>query len=438
MEQDLDSVCLVGFQYDDSNNGVNALTLGAIALLKSQKRFDSPFVFHFGKSNVLSISTNLHQHDIPALNVRLRPSFQFFHTNAIWICFLALLWYLFNTVPFVKKLLRMQPYIRTLSETKLFVSVAGGDSFSDIYGFSRFVSVVLPQVVPLLLRKRLVLLPQTYGPFSNRLVRATASWVMNKSYLVFARDRRSCDIAKEMVENDTKVRMSYDMAFALLPEKPTAGIPREMLSIPDTSNVIGFNVSGLLYSGGYTGANMFGLKDPYPEIVERCIEKLLRHPENIVVLIPHVFGDQAVLENDAVACRNVLGILDGKYQDRLRVLAGEYNAPEVKHIIGKCNFFVGSRMHACIAAVSQCVPAAAIAYSDKFLGVMNSIQMDNLVLDARSLSAEEIARDCVNLYDHRDALRLELENRMPGICRSSKELPLESLEPESRVKHVSI
>ena len=45
----------------------------------------------------------------------------------------------------------------------------------------------------------------------------------------------------------------------------------------------------------------------------------------------------------------------------------------MKYLIGQCDFFVGSRMHSCIAAVSQCVPAVSIAYSDKFIGVMATL-----------------------------------------------------------------
>jgi len=38
-----------------------------------------------------------------------------------------------------------------------------------------------------------------------------------------------------------------------------------------------------------------------------------------------------------------------------------YGPSETKFLIGHCDFFVGARMHACIAAVSQYVPAVTLA-----------------------------------------------------------------------------
>ena len=46
-------------------------------------------------------------------------------------------------------------------------------------------------------------------------------------------------------------------------------------------------------------------------------------------------------------------------------------------------------MHACIAALSQTVPAVAIAYSRKFLGVMETIGVEDIVVDPQCMTADE-------------------------------------------------
>ena len=43
------------------------------------------------------------------------------------------------------------------------------------------------------------------------------------------------------------------------------------------------------------------------------------------------------------------------------MIAHEYDQHAIKSIIGRCDFFIGSRMHACIAALSQKIPTAAVA-----------------------------------------------------------------------------
>jgi len=65
-------------------------------------------------------------------------------------------------------------------------------------------------------------------------------------------------------------------------------------------------------------------------------------------------------------------------------LKGRYDQSEVKEIIGSCENFMGSRMHACIAALSQNIPTIGLAYSRKFIGVFESVGYKN-VLDMREL-----------------------------------------------------
>lgn len=86
-------------------------------------------------------------------------------------------------------------------------------------------------------------------------------------------------------------------------------------------------------------------------------------------------------------------------------MTGAYNQNEIKYLIGRCDFFIGARMHACIAALSQCIPTVSIAYSDKFIGVMKSIGMESYCVDPRTQETGEITA-CLN-----DALAAQAETR---------------------------
>jgi polysaccharide pyruvyl transferase WcaK-like protein len=75
-------------------------------------------------------------------------------------------------------------------------------------------------------------------------------------------------------------------------------------------------------------------------------------------------------------------------------------------------------MHACIAAVSQGVPAVPIAYSNKFVGVMQTINIAALVADARTMSEEEILRLIGRAFKERDSIRQSLEKTIPAVQES--------------------
>src|SRR5260370_8273194 len=120
--------------------------------------------------------------------------------------------------------------------------------------------------------------------------------------------------------------------------------------------------------GGYTHKNMFGLKDDYNELMKRLIEFFIHSRGTTVLLVPHVFGGvEDNSESDSVACETVYRSLQPVYGNKILLVSGRYDQNEIKYIIGMCDFFVGSRMHACIAALSQSIPVLAISYTAKFI-----------------------------------------------------------------------
>ena len=140
------------------------------------------------------------------------------------------------------------------------------------------------------------------------------------------------------------------------------------------------------------------------------------------MLVPHVFGSDESSESDVIACDAVYRACGDRYGRHLGLLRGHYDQGETKHVIGMCDFFVGSRMHACIAALSQCVPSVCVAYSNKFIGVMETIDHAGVVADARKLSMDELLVRVAQSYDCRSTIREQLEQSMPPVARAALRL----------------
>ncbi len=310
------------------------------------------------------------------------------------------------------------PCLSAIAQADLIGSIAGGDSFSDIYGLGRLLYVALPQILVLLLGKPLVLLPQTLGPFKSLPAKAIARYILSHAEVVYSRDHESLAGMQTIVRTDSsRFRFSYDMAFALEAVAPLEGKLAHLHDLLRWRPLIGVNVSGLLYMGGYGGGNMFGLKPDYRDLIRRIIlhfTSLNAH----VLLIPHVFGTGPNSESDAAASAEIYGQLAHECAGRLHLLQGEYDHHEIKHVIGQCDFFVGSRMHACIAALSQCVPAVGLAYSRKFRGVLGSVGVADLVIDLSEQSIQEVRKHVQDIYSRRHHVRTQLEQKMPGIRNS--------------------
>jgi len=177
------------------------------------------------------------------------------------------------------------------------------------------------------------------------------------------------------------------------------------------SLVVGLNVSGLLYMGGYNGRNMFGLASGYRELIDQLTNELLRSTQATVLLVPHVFGS----EREEEACASVLQSAGARFPGRVLAVQEALTESELKWVIGRTSIFVGSRMHACIAALSQCVPAIGLAYSDKFVGVFESAGVADSVVDLRKSSAADVVARTLAAVEQRKHLRQRLAARIPDI-----------------------
>jgi len=111
---------------------------------------------------------------------------------------------------------------------------------------------------------------------------------------------------------------------------------------------------------------------------------------------------------------------------RTTVMSNPSSACEAKGIISRCDYFVGTRMHACIAALSSEVPASAIAYSIKTSGVFGTLGMEHAVFDARSLSADDIVSGIVTRFraraSDRELIRQRLSSAIASVDRMFDEV----------------
>jgi polysaccharide pyruvyl transferase WcaK-like protein len=410
-------ISILGASFNTPNMGVGALAAGTLTTIWHQYPGAEISFLDYAKQGT-TVEFPLQGRTIPVKFMNIRFSKKFYLPNNIaLLILLSLTLKLLPAKRLRQKLAARNAWLQHIYESDLFVSMSGGDSFSDIYGFGRFLYVVLPQLLVIFCGKRLVLLPQTLGPFKGRLTRAIANYVFSRASVIYSRDYqglKDVDTPAKNGHRGSRLRFCYDVGFVLEPRKPLQ-LDAGLSSLSQGSSpVVGLNVSGLLAMGGYTQQNMFGLKADYNALMVELIRFLIEQRGATVLLVPHVFdGEQANAESDTAACRAVYRSLQHSYNGKVRLVEGKYDQSEIKYIIGMCDFFVGSRMHACIAALSQGIPALAIAYSDKFIGVLQTLGIDSLVADARQMDVDSIVNAISDSYDRRSSIRKCLERKIP-------------------------
>lgn len=414
MNRERVKVCILGASFR-CGGSIGALTGGTIRSILSWSPDADIRLLEYGDEE----DSVLHQHEgrtvaISIANIRF--SKKFYLKNNIALLLLKAL--LLRVLPASTraKVIERNPALRSIQEAQIVGSIAGGDSFSDIYGIPRFLYLGLPQLLVLILGKPLVQLPQTYGPFKGRVVRAIARSILKRSALVYSREANGFRHVEDLglKTNTAKWRFCYDLGCVLEPAPPADLDFSALTGGEQTSAFLaGVNVSGLLAMGGYSHKNMFGLREDYVELLEELITFLIEAKGGSVLLIPHVLGDQG--EGDSKACRVVYEKLHSAFPSRLSILEHTCNSNELKSIIGRCDLFFGSRMHACIAAVSQCIPTVSLSYSEKFAGVMKTLGVESLVADLRTMDERQVLEIAQYAVEHRDNLRAQLEERIPDV-----------------------
>jgi polysaccharide pyruvyl transferase WcaK-like protein len=293
-------------------------------------------------------------------------------------------------------------------ESDLVGDVRGGDSFSDIYGLKRYAISFLMVWSVVLVKGTIVQFPQTYGPYNSLIARVVAKFILRRSSVIIARDKESQRVAQELAGSAHDVLLSPDVAFSLKSVRPERIEIDPPFDGAMPLDVIGLNINGLMYNGGYTRRNMFGLKMDYVVFLQKLVGTLLAEFAGELWLVPHTFAPHGNVESDNEASEKLRNDLPPELRRRVRIVTGDYDPHELKGIIGQFDFFVGSRMHSCIAALSQGVPCVGVAYSRKFVGVFETVGMVEWVVDARSTHQDEAVTRIVDLYQQRNEVRAPL------------------------------
>lgn len=278
--------------------------------------------------------------------------------------------------------------------------ISEGDSFSDIYGVERFKTISSSKRLFNLLNKKQFLLPQTIGPFSDKNIKEKAFNLIKKMECIYTRDKQSYDYVIKNILHPN-IHEGIDIAFSL---------PYTKIQFNNNKVNVGINISGLLWNGGYSKNNQFGLKVDYQQLILEILS-YFTNMENIQIhLVGHVFSEV----KDSVEDDFRINIaLKDKFPEA--EIAPRFNSPvEAKSYISGLDFFIGSRMHACIAAFSSNVPVFPLAYSRKFDGLFINSLKYKFIGNMTNQEEDIILNNIIIAFKNRNDIKNIINNVHPN------------------------
>jgi colanic acid/amylovoran biosynthesis protein len=275
-----------------------------------------------------------------------------------------------------------RPLAGYLAESDIVLSI-GGDIFSLDYGLdSPFFNAGIADRA-LEQGKLVILWGASVGPFSAMpAVEKQMASHLRRLSLITVRESHTPEYLASIGVRDNVLGV-VDSAFIMEPQ----AVPIESFWPTGAAGVLGFNVSPIVESARQsTGAATTILQESVA-----FIRDVLRETNLGVLLVPHVAAlDGHVANNDEIYLAQLLCAL-GDCDGRVRCVPSGLNTRQLKHVISRCEYFIGARTHATIAAFSSGVPTVSIAYSVKARGINRDLfGHERYVLPTPAVSAASL------------------------------------------------
>lgn len=337
-------ILLSGFSIGDNNRGSAALGYGSISFLKEIGCVDKSDKFYMISVLNKKIWKNRHTKSVEHLKIgkdlikiKLVRCFRFEMKIYIKTGF---------SIPFT-------PLWKLIRCLKITAATNGGDGFSDIYTNQMFYNRLYESFIAMKQKAELIIMPQTIGPFKSPKIQAIAHKILLYANKIYVRDDK---YETELKSLGVKYEKTKDLSAFMLPEP---------FDIDIRPKAIGINVSGLAYCNAF--GSLAGQFDIYPELINKLIT-FFQEKGCPIYLIPHSYNYSHPEENndDIYACKAAYNELKNK--ENVFLIDRDLKSPQIKYVISKMNFFIGTRMHANFAAIYTNVPVFGLAYSYKFSG----------------------------------------------------------------------
>lgn len=341
-------IIISGLNLNDNNRGTAALSYGAFSFLKEREWLNEKQTI-LNVKFVKKIWKKTYRRDkceiVNIDNVQWKII-----TKHVFILEKVLLLKFGLLLPFTT-------FGRSMRNVQRVAAINGGDGFSDIYNTRTFWGRLTDTYIAFKLNIPVIQLPQTFGPFNVKENYNIATYILKKSEHVFVRDDK---FTNELQNMGIKYEITRDLSYYMKPQE---------WDIQVKEDSIGINVSGLAYSNNFR--TLKGQFEQYPNLINQII-CYFRDKGHTIYLIPHSYNynNPEIDNDDIIACRDAYNRLSDK--SNVVLIDKDLSSPQIKYLISKMKFFIGTRMHANFAAIYTGIPLFGLAYSYKFEGAFNA------------------------------------------------------------------
>jgi colanic acid/amylovoran biosynthesis protein len=368
--------------------------LGGPSLLVSTKRVLDQFFMDAEYTLISSKEEDLALADV--YNVRVIP------WRFIW-SLPALLTGCISGIPMGSKLTKA--LVSSFAEADVIIDISG-IMFCDSLLNNRFMTRALEGfhlALGKMFRKPVIKYTADIGPFKSTWNRFFARlYLQNFVDLILARNDNTRQRLSALGVS-TPVRVCPDTAFLLEPRKST--FSERLGKMKANHPLVGFSVS-------FQAAKQAAVADNYLKDMASLADYIIRSKKARIVLIPNDLSQDA-LRDDVSVAREIFGRMSK--QDETIIFSKEYDAWEMKGVIGQCDVLLAARYHSMIAGLSQGIPVLAIGWHDKYPEALRLVGQEQCLGLVRSLDLNDLQKKFDSLWHERLQIKNQINGSLPGI-----------------------
>ena len=244
--------------------------------------------------------------------------------------------------------------------------------------------------------KKIVLLPQAFGPFENQRIAEYVTQIVDHSDLVFARDTLSYSFLLGLPVNSTNIRMAPDFTSTV------PGVRPEYFTR--------FGRPCVIPNYRMVDRTSSDISENYPKFLIRCLDHLSEQHMDPFILVHE--------ERDIAFAASI----QRQIAQPIEVVI-EPDPVFIKGILATCSFVISSRYHGLVSALSQNVPGLATSWSHKYQMLLEDYKCPDCLLSVTASDEEILQRvGMVSKGDARANLLATLQKASSEQSRATLEM----------------
>lgn len=257
------------------------------------------------------------------------------------------------------------------------------------------------------LKKKVVFLPNSFGPFKGFTVKYQVKKVLSKVDLLYARENISAQALGALLEREIPVRMDLGFFLQVSNDVSIENIIDKYDLCPE-DRLVGVTIRPWRFPGKHNPEHLY---KNYLYAIECMINQAISLNYKIV------FCNQSIGPNEHEDDRNAIKAIFEKINHPHLIWINEnLTCEELKLLYSKFDLFVGTRFHSVIFSMTSLVPSIAIAYGgNKGEGIMGDFNLQEYVIKIEEITSDKLLQTFKHVISNNELVKDKLTGNVSKI-----------------------